>query len=304
MVNVSLTLDARCELGEGPIWDPDAQCLYFVDIERGRVHRFEPGTRVSRSYDVGTMVGAVGLGRGETLVLAVQRGFARLDLATGRVQSIADVHAGRTDLRMNDGKVDAAGRFWAGSMALDHGPRQGALYRLDGDGQVHTMVRDVSISNGIDWTDDGRRMYFIDTPTKSIDVFDVDPPTGTIANRRSLIRVPPDSGSPDGMTLDADGGLWVAFWGGSAVRRFTPEGALDREIRLPVTHPTSCAFGGPDLRDLYITSAMTALSPEERGRQPFAGGVLWCRPGVQGRPPNRFAATTFNRGDRGDRGDR
>ncbi len=152
------------------------------------------------------------------------------------------------------------------------------------------MLRDVTISNGLDWTEDGGRMYYIDTPTKSIDVFDFDAASGAIANRRSLVQVPDRQGFPDGMTLDAEGGIWVAFWGGGVVRRYTPDGALDREIRLPVTQPTSCAFGGRDLRDLYITTAATTLSPEERSRQPHAGGVFRCRPGVQGqgRRPGPF----------------
>jgi sugar lactone lactonase YvrE len=189
---------------------------------------------------------------------------------------------------MNDGKCDAAGRFWAGTMAFDYRRGAGALYRLDPDGRVHTMVRDVTISNGLDWTDDGRRMYYIDTPTKSIDVFDFDLASGAIASRRSLVQVPDGQGFPDGMTLDAEGGIWVALFRGGVVRRYTPDGALDREIRLPVTQPTSCAFGGRDLRDLYITTAANTLSPEERARQPHAGGVFRCRPGVQGRPANRF----------------
>jgi sugar lactone lactonase YvrE len=286
--DVDLAFDVKAELGEGPVWDSASECLYFVDIERSRVHRFHSTTHASRIYDAGSMVGAVGLTDAGDLVMAVRDGFARIDLDTGRVRLIAAVEADRPDQRMNDGKCDAAGRFWAGTMALDYRRGAGALYRLDPDGRVHTMVRDVTISNGLDWTDDGRRMYYIDTPTRSIDVFDFDPASGAIANRRSLVQVPTGLGSPDGMTLDADGGIWVAFWGGSAVRRYTPDGALDCEIRLPVTQPTSIAFGGRDLRDLYITTAATTLSPEERARQPHAGGVFRCRPGVQGRPANRF----------------
>jgi sugar lactone lactonase YvrE len=286
--DVELVFDAKAELGEGPVWDSASECLYFVDIERSRVHRFHPTTHTSRSYDAGSMVGAVALAEAGDLVMAVCHGFARLDLDSGRVRMIAEVEAGRQDQRMNDGKCDPAGRFWAGTMAFDHRSGAGALYRLDPDGRVQTMVRDVTISNGLDWSADGRLMYYIDTPTRSIDVFDFDPASGAIANRRPLVQVADRQGFPDGMTLDADGGIWVAFWGGSAVRRYTADGALDREIRLPVTQPTSCAFGGRDLSDLYITTAATTLSPEERARQPRAGGVFRCRPGVLGRPANRF----------------
>jgi sugar lactone lactonase YvrE len=287
-VDVTLAFDAKAELGEGPVWDPGSACLYFVDIERNRVHRFHSVTHVSRTYDAGSMVGAVALADAGDLVMAVRDGFARLDLDSGRVRTIAGVEADRPGHRMNDGKVDPAGRFWAGTMALDMRRGAGALYRLDPGGAVQTMVRDVSISNGLDWTDDGARMYYIDTPSRSIDVFDFDLASGAVANRRPLVRVPREDGFPDGLTLDAEGGIWVACWSGSAVRRYTPDGALDRVIELPVTHPTSCAFGGPDLRDLYITTAATALSPAERARQPHAGGVFRCRPGVAGRPANRY----------------
>ena len=281
-------LDAKAELGEGPVWDPDAGCLYFVDIERGVVHRYNPATTTSRSFQVGTMVGAAALTTAGDLVLAVRDGFARLDLDSGQVRAIADVEADRPDRRMNDGKCDPAGRFWAGTMALDKRPGAGALYRLDPDGRVHRMVDGVSISNGLDWSNDGRLMYYIDTPTRSIDVFDFDVATGAIANRRSLTRIEPGAGWPDGLTLDTDGYIWVALWSGAAVRRYAPDGTLDRSVAIPVMYPTSCAFGGPDLGDLYITSAATALTPDERVKEPLAGGLFRCRPGVQGRPPHRF----------------
>jgi sugar lactone lactonase YvrE len=280
--------DAKAELGEGPVWDPDAGCLYFVDIERGAVHRYDPATATSRSFQIGTMVGAAALTAARDLVLAVRDGFARLDLDSGQVRAIAAVEADLPDQRMNDGKCDPAGRFWAGTMALDKRRGAGALYRLDPDGRVTRMLDGVSISNGLDWSADGRLMYYVDTPTRSIDVFDFDVATGTIANRRSLARVEHGEGWPDGLTLDADGFIWVALWAGAAVRRYAPDGTLDRLVSIPTTYPTSCAFGGPDFRDLYVTTAATALTPEERLREPLAGGLFRCRPGVPGRPPHRF----------------
>jgi sugar lactone lactonase YvrE len=281
-------LDAKAELGEGPVWDPVEACLYFVDIAAGVVHRYDPDTRTSRARPVGTMVGAVALSSAGDLLLAVHDGFIRLDPCTGLTRRIADVEADRPDLRMNDGKCDPAGRFWAGTMAIDERSGAGALYRLDADGRVRTMLQGVSISNGIDWSHDGRLMYYIDTPTGSIDVFDFDVVDGSIANRRSVARVEAGAGWPDGLTLDADGCLWVALWSGSAVRRYTPDGGLDRVVPVPVSHPTSCAFGGPDLGDLYITSAAIALTPDARLREPMAGGLFRCRPGVCGRPAHRF----------------
>src|SRR5262249_397331 len=181
------------------------------------------------------------------------------------------------ELRMNDGSCDAAGRFWAGTMALDERPDAGALYRLSCDGRVEMMLRPVTISNGIDWTDDDRSMYFIDTATGSVDVFNFELTSGTISNRRTFVRIGREQGAPDGLTIDADGFVWVSLWGGGAVHRYAPTGVLDRVVRLPVTHPTSCAFGGPELRDLYITTATVALTADQRVRQPQAGGLFRCR---------------------------
>jgi sugar lactone lactonase YvrE len=286
---VELALDAKADLGEGPVWDARHQRLVWVDIMRGRVHLFEPAANRCRFLAVKQPVGAAALRAAGGYVLAVRDGFGRIDAETGRFEMIAEVEADRPDMRMNDGKCDASGRFWAGTMALDKRPGAASLYRLDPGGRVETMLRDVTISNGLDWSPDGRRMYYIDTPTRRIDVFDYERETGGIRNRRPLVEIPRDEGHPDGMTLDAEGFLWVALWGGGALRRYSPEGALDRVVPLPVTHPTSCAFGGPDLADLYITSARVALSEDERARQPHAGGVFRCRPGVVGRPANAFA---------------
>jgi sugar lactone lactonase YvrE len=287
-IHVELALDARAELGEGPVWDAHAACLYFVDILKGQVHRFDPVTRAARAFDVGQPVGAIGLTEAGDLVLAVRDGFARFDPARSRVSMIAEVEADRPDLRMNDGACDRAGRFWAGTMALDERLCAGALYRLDAGGRVETMLRASTISNGIDWTLDDRRMYYIDSPTQSVDIFDFDVASGAITNRRPFVWIPPADGVPDGLTVDADGGVWVSLWNGSAVHRYTPDGTLDRVVRLSVTHPTSCAFGGADLRDLYITTASIALDARERERQPHAGGLFRCRPGPAGRAPYRF----------------
>jgi sugar lactone lactonase YvrE len=285
--DVTVALDAGCQLGEGPVWDPADRCVYFVDILRGHVHRFDPVTRASRAYAIDRMVGAAALTEAGDLLLAVHDGFARLDPVSGGVRMVASVDD-RPDLRMNDGACDAAGRFWAGTMALDERPGAGTLYRLDPDGRVHAMLREVGISNGLDWSDDGRLMYFVDSLAGSVDLFDFDLESGAIDNRRALVRIPSEQGSPDGMTLDAEGGVWVALWGGGAIHRYTPDGTLDRVVRLPTAYPTSCAFGGADLADLYITTASIKLSAPDRARQPGAGGLFLCHPGVRGRAPHRF----------------
>jgi len=285
---VELVLDARADLGEGPRWDARGQRLLWVDIMRGRVHAFRPEKGACRNVDVGRPVGALALAADGGIVLALADGFARLHWKSGRVEMMAPVEADRPQNRMNDGACDAEGRFWAGTMALDEGPGAGALYRLDPDGTVHTMLTGVSISNGIDWSLDGRRMYYVDSPTRRIDVFDFDERAGAIANRRTFVALLPEAGYPDGITVDAEGFVWLALWGGGALHRYDPEGARERIVPLPVTHPTSCAFGGADLDELYVTSARRPLSADELARQPMAGGLLRVRPGVAGRPPNLF----------------
>jgi sugar lactone lactonase YvrE len=285
---VEVAFDLRAELGEGATWDDVSQRLISVDIMRGRVHVSDPATGQSDTLPVGQPVGAAAPCRSGDLILAMRDGFARLDRNTGAMTLIAHVERDRSDQRMNDGACDASGRFWAGTMALHERPGCGALYRLDPDGTVHTMLTGVGISNGIDWSLDGATMYYIDSLAQRIDRFEFDAEAGTIANRQPLVAIDPADGCPDGLTVDAEGGIWVALWGGSAVRRYAPDGTLDRVLPVPVTHPTTCAFGGPDLRDLYITSAVIALSEEARRAQPLGGAILRARPGVVGRVSHRF----------------
>jgi len=290
-IDATLALDARGELLEGPVWDSNTGCLYFVDIMRGCVHAWDPTKTMHRTYDVSAQVGSVGaaaLSERDDLVLAVRDGFARLNPRTGIVSKIADVEADRPNQRMNDGNVDPTGRFWAGTMALDETPGAGSLYRLDCDGSVRAMLGGVTISNGIDWSADRETMYYIDSPTRRIDMFEFDEATGAISNRRTLAPIAPQHGIPDGLTVDAEGCIWVALWRGGAVHRYTPLGLLDAIVRVDAACPTSCAFGGADLRDLFITTAAIELSDRERAEQPLAGGLFVCRPGVAGRAPNRF----------------
>jgi sugar lactone lactonase YvrE len=287
-IAVELALDVKAELGEGPVWDDRGGCLYFVDILRACVHRFHPRDGSLRTYDVGQFVGAIALAERGDLVLAVRDGFARLDIETGAVRMVATVANRSPDRRMNDGNCDPAGRFWAGTMALDEQRDAGALYRLDADGSVRTMVSPVSISNGIDWSSDGARMFFVDSPTQAIDVFDFDVASGAVANRRRFVSIAPEGGMPDGLTIDAEEHVWVSLWGGGAVHRYAPDGSLDTAVHLPVMYPTSCAFGGDDLRDFYVTTAAVELTAAERASQPEAGGLFRCRPGPSGRRPHRF----------------
>jgi sugar lactone lactonase YvrE len=287
-LTATLALDVHAELGEGPVWDCRTGRLYFVDILSRRVLSTVRTAQSIETFQLDRMVGAAAPAENGDWVLAVEDAFVRLDPGSGAVRPVAPIDHPLAAMRMNDGKCDPSGRFWAGSMAVDERPHAGRLYRLDPDGRVHTMLHDVSISNGLDWSDDDRVMYFIDSPTRSIDAFDFDNATGAIANRRTVVRVDPAHGFPDGMTVDADGHLWVALWGGGAVHRYAPDGTLDSVVTVPTTFPTSCAFGGADLRDLYITTACVKLSSDQRARQRSAGGVFVVRPGVAGRQPRRF----------------
>jgi sugar lactone lactonase YvrE len=286
-MQIDLVLDAKAQLGEGPIWDAVRARLLFVDIMRGDVHEFDPATRQTRVLHVNEPVGTVVPSRRGDWIIATQTGFARLDPASGGVHRIAHVEADTPDTRMNDGAVDPRGRLWAGTMSMT-GRRHGSLYRLDQDGRVARMVTGVTVSNGIDWSPDGTLMYYVDTLTGRIDVFDFDESWGAITNRRPFVTVPHRAGHPDGLVVDAEGGIWLALWAGGAIHRYTPDGKLDRTIPLPVTHPTKCAFGGTDGADLYITSAWIELTAAERDKQPLAGGLFMCRPGVQGQPARVF----------------
>jgi len=287
-MRVELALDARADLGEGPVWDDRRQCLVFVDIMRGDVHAFDPAEGTDRVVSVGRPVGAVALTTRGDWILAAERGFYRADPETGRTDLIVEVEPGRTDTRMNDGAVDPAGRFWAGTMSLVRQPGQGALYRLDPDGTARRMLAPVTTSNGLDWSPDGGRMYYVDTRTRRIDVFAFDASTGTLDDRRTFVDLSAETGRPDGLIVDREGAIWVALWEGGEVRRYLADGRLDGVVTVPATLTTKCAFGGPALDDLYITTAVGSLDASQRASQPHAGGVFRVRPGVAGQPVRRF----------------
>lgn len=285
-LHAEVVLDACADVGEGATWDPGRQELLWVDIPRGAIHRYDPVADTDRVRAVGQAVGAVAVRERGGLVAAAHAGFAVLDEDGFRI--VAEVETDRPANRMNDGRVDRGGRFWAGTMALDMAPGAGALYRLDRDHGVQTILTGLSVPNGIDWSDDEMTMYLVDSGTRRVDAFAYEPATGAIAGRTALAEIDPDDGMPDGMTLDAQGFLWVAVWGGWAVRRYSPNGTLDAVLHLPASQVTSCAFGGPDLGDLYVTTASADLSARERAAQPLAGALFRCRPGVFGRTANLF----------------
>ena len=269
-------LVTAAQLGEGPAWDQQRQRLLWVDILACEVHLFDPVAATDEVLDVGQQVGAVVPYAGGGFAVAVRGGFGRLSDA-GRLEMVADLsHRG---IRMNDGKCAPDGSFWAGTMADDRTPGAAALYRLRPDGTAEVMLDDLTISNGLAWSADGGQLYFIDTPTRRVDVFDIDPGTQRLSRRRPVVAMEPGVGNPDGMTIDHDGCLWVAMAGGWAVHRYRPDGRLDAVVDVPVRQVTSCCFGGPRGDELYITTGRQGL---EAGERSLAGSVFCCRPGVSG----------------------
>jgi sugar lactone lactonase YvrE len=283
----------KAQLGEGPVWDPRSEKLYWTDIEKFDLHIYDPATNTDRAINVGQYLGAFAVRAQGGLVLALKSGFATFDLATETITPLADAESHLLDNRFNDGKCDPAGRFWAGSLFLDedHGQGKAFLYCLNPDHSVQQKLAGVTISNGLAWTADHKTMYYIDSPTECVMAYDYDLATGNIANGRKVISVNGEvQGYPDGMTIDAEGMLWVAHWNGACVRRWNPQtGEVMAEIKLPVSRPTSCVFGGKDFDTLFITSASTRLSAEELATQPLAGSLFVCKPGVKGLPLFEYA---------------
>jgi len=271
---------------EGPVWSPAWGGLRWVDMFAGDVLSMSlrgPAAGDIARRHVGAIAAALRPRRGGGAVIAVERGFA-LEDADGELHLLSDLWAD-PGVRMNDGGCDPDGRFYCGSMAYDKAPGRGTLYRLDGDGTTSAIVGGSTISNGLDWSPDGSIAYYIDTPTRRIDVFDYAPDAG-LTGRRTFVEITDSLGSPDGLTVDAQGHVWVALFGGSAVRRYRPDGKLDGLIELPVTNVTACTFAGADLDELVITTSREDL-PE--GSQPEAGSLFRCRPGVTGQPALEFA---------------
>jgi sugar lactone lactonase YvrE len=285
-LEAELAVPAGCELAEGPVWDVARGLLRWVDLLPGHVHAFDPVTAAHTWFEVGEPVGTFGLTRGGGLVLALVDRFALSDPEGRQLSPFGPFTVDRAVIRFNDGKPDPWGNFCAGTCPWTAGGPRGALYRLSPDGATSEIIGDVGLSNGLDWSDDRRLFYFADSASGGVDVFRTDPDTGTLGERRRFVTV---GGVPDGLTLDSEGGVWVAVWGASELRRYTPGGELDTVVRLPVSQVTSAAFGGADLSTLYITTARENFTPADLRAQPQAGNIFACTPGVTGRPPFLFA---------------
>ncbi|MGW5737188.1 MULTISPECIES: SMP-30/gluconolactonase/LRE family protein [Streptomyces] len=288
---MDIAVRAQAALGEGPTWDHAARRLIWVDILSSRVHTYDPSTGHRSVLATEQHVGAAKPRAGGGLVVNLRDGVGLYDAPAdgGAFRWLhREAVPGR---RGNDAAVAPDGALWAGTMAYDETPGAANLVRVSGDGTATEVFGDVTVSNGIGWSPDGRSMYYIDTPTRRIDVLDVpdgvpDADAGRLAgSRRPFATVEAGAGYPDGLTVDADGCVWVALWDGAALRRYTPSGVLDRVIELPVARPTACAFGGPELRDLYITSARTGLEAPH----PLSGSVLVLPDAGQGVAQAAFA---------------
>ncbi len=261
----------------------------WVDLLENTLHEFDPATGHDFAVRFELPVSAVALQRdGGGYLVAAGLGVAICDWPSGTFEWLAHVDQG---VRTNDGKPDPAGRFVIGTMAAQDHPGTAALYQLDG-GAIRRILDGVTISNGLDWSLDGETLYYVDTPTERIDAFDYDVTTGQITRRRTFVDLHGIPGRPDGLTVDSEGGVWVAMArGGAAVRRFTPDGRADQVISLPVPNPTSVTFGGDDLDDLYVTTSRLRLSADDLSRWPLSGCLFHVADvGVRGRPPNRYGA--------------
>jgi sugar lactone lactonase YvrE len=270
---VEVAVRANAKLAEGPRWDAAARRLLWVDIEGQELHVFAGGE--DRALRLDAMVSAAAPTGGGTVLAALADRLALVDLADAAVTTLVPFPHGPA-LRANDGACDAAGRFWIGTMALDHAPGAGALYRFDGE--LRPMVADVTLSNGLGWTHDDTRMYFIDSPEQRVDVFDFDVAAGTLGERRPFVAIAASDGTPDGLAVDDEDGIWVALYGGGRLHRYDERGSLDAVLDVPGSNVTSCCFGGDDGRSLFVTTA----APD--------GNVYVTQPGVGGPPAHVFHA--------------
>jgi sugar lactone lactonase YvrE len=275
-------------LGEGPRWDAATGRLLWVDIEGRALHLFDPARAEDRGIQLGDRIGSAAPTDDGGVLVALADRLALVDPESESVQTLVKIPHG-AEMRLNDGACDPAGRFWVGSVALDFAPGAAALYRYSGDGGLDRMLEGVTISNGIGWSPDGGTMYYVDSMAYRVDAFDFDLATGAISERRPLLVIERGGGIPDGLAVDDEGGIWVALWGRAAIRRYSPDGELERVLDVPADNVTACCFGGADGRSLYVTSASVDLSEEKRRARPLAGSVFVTELDVSGPPARPFA---------------
>lgn len=287
---LDLVLDAKAEIAEGPFWDQKEQKLYWVDILGKTINIYDPAAAENKIIRLEKMIGAlIPTSEAGKLLAALEDGLYIIDAETAEQQFLVNPGSNTDQTRFNDGKCDPQGRFWVGTMDLEENRELGTLYCLDQELNLEEKLKNVKISNGLAWSLDNKTMYYIDSPTKEVLAFDYDIETAAISNRRVVISFADGEGVPDGMTIDAEGKLWIAHFGGAQVSRWDPEtGEKIGRVELPVSNVTSCAFGGKDLDELYITTASVGLSEEEKAEQPLAGGIFRYQAGVRGLAAQKF----------------
>jgi sugar lactone lactonase YvrE len=268
--------------GEGPVWSARWGGLRWVDMFAGDILALGPQGRIDRCH-VGSIAAALRPRRDGGAVIAVERGFV-IEEADGSLRPLDPLWS-QSALRMNEGACDPDGRFYCGSMACDRQVGAGRMYRLDPDRSVRVVLKDLTLSNGLDWSPDGSRAYYIDSHTQAVDVFDYDL-DGGLTGRRPFVSIDRDDGHPDGLTVDRDGGVWVAVIYGGQVRRYDPAGVLDEVVEVASRKVTACTFGGPRLDELFITTSRLNVAPDE---DRLAGSVFRAAVGVQGLPVREFA---------------
>ncbi len=282
MVTANCIVEVGDSLGESPLWEPETQMFYWVDINRRLIHHLDPATGEVTDWPCHTEPGCIGRADYGRLIVGLRDGFHYFNPSTGVFDLITDPEPDKPKNRLNDGKLDRAGRLWAGTMQ-DPNPDEpeGALYRLE-DRTATQVLDGIRIPNALCWSPDSKTMYFADTRARAIWAYDFDLVTGEMANQRSLVDLSDQPGRPDGATVDSEGGVWSAEYGGHRVVRYTPAGVVDEIIDLPVANATCPAFGGPDMKTLYITTASQRLTEEEVKEQPLAGGLFACEVNVAG----------------------
>lgn len=258
-------------LGEGPLWHPQEQALYWVDIPKFELHRLEPQTGVHRYWQFHTEIGCIALHANGGLIAALRTGFAHIELPSGKITMLNEPIKDRHDVMFNDGKCDRQGRFWAGTKDVKEEQPLGSIYRLNQDNQYSDIATGFTVSNGLAWSPDNKIMYICDSPTGHIYQYDFDAASGNISNQRIFAKVTADVGFPDGLTIDSEGYVWSAHWNGWRITRYKPDGIIDRIIEMPVPHVTSCSFGGLNCQTLYITTASRGLTAQELIKAPLAG---------------------------------
>lgn len=288
--DIEQVVAGRTLVGEGALWDAQLGVLYWVDILSHEVYIYNPCSGDNRMLHTCQAVGTVVPRQSGGLVVALHNGFAHIDLDSEKLTPMGlDPERSIPANRFNDGKCDPAGRLWAGTMEFGGAKDAGALYCLDLDHSVEKKIAPVSISNGIVWSADGQTMYYIDSPLNTVRAYDFDVDAGAIANER-VVCENEGAGVFDGMAIDADGTLWIALYGGWSVKRYDPKnGALIAVYEMPFSNVTSCAFGGENLDELYITSACQQMDESTLASQPLAGSLVKIDPGCKGVPSPAFA---------------